>query len=172
MNEKASLSDVLKYRDKKDAIQKEMASEYKGTVIVSFSMNVPGQIKTNEYIYDVFIHSDKFIEAMFRDMEIYVYKKREIRDVAGYCAIYSISGTTAQKLKRDMVNIEETHPLGRLFDIDVLDQGIGISRIEIGKSPRKCLICNDDAKICSRSGTHKIDALTTKVEMMIKDYLD
>ncbi|MEY8292793.1 citrate lyase holo-[acyl-carrier protein] synthase [Carnobacteriaceae bacterium 52-44] len=55
-----------------------------------------------------------------------------------------------------MVNIEENHPLGRLFDLDVLmlDQNNevqGKSRTKLGLPVRRCFLCERPAKDCGRS---------------------
>ena len=62
-----------------------------------------------------------------------------------------------------MIEIEENHILGRCLDIDVYrikdNKVMGISRSDLFKSPRKCFICDLDAKICSRSQTHSIEEI-------------
>lgn len=68
--------------------------------------------------------------------------------------------------------MEETHPLGRLFDVDVYDEaGSGISREELGSPVRKCLICEKDAKLCGRSRSHTVKELYERIESIIDSWL-
>ena len=70
------------------------------------------------------------------------------------------------------IDIEETHPLGRLFDMDVYDKtGNGISREQLGAPPRRCLLCGQGAKSCGRSRSHTIEELYARVEDIISSWL-
>lgn len=88
---------------------------------------------------------------------------------AGCAALYVVTGTDARVLKRKAVSLEETHPCGRLFDIDTLDsKGMPITREQVGSGKRTCLLCNRDAKVCGRSRTHSVEELTDQVWRMIE----
>ena len=75
-----------------------------------------------------------------------------------------------------MINVEEEHILGRCLDIDVYtlknDKVIGISRSDLFKKPRRCFICDLDAKICSRAQTHTIDEIKNYFEVVYKNFKD
>nr|WP_321526162.1 citrate lyase holo-[acyl-carrier protein] synthase [uncultured Cohaesibacter sp.] len=63
-----------------------------------------------------------------------------------------------QDLKRAMVALEETHPLGRLWDLDVHgSDGRSISRRDLGLAPRRCLVCEQPAHACARSRRHGLE---------------
>ena len=65
------------------------------------------------------------------------------------------------------IRIEETHPLGRLFDFDVLTaDGIKLSR----PLPRRCLLCTEQAQVCARSRHHSIEELTNEIERLLSVY--
>jgi holo-ACP synthase/triphosphoribosyl-dephospho-CoA synthase len=68
-------------------------------------------------------------------------------------------------LKTLALRIEETHPLGRLFDLDVLDGEGKISRTVLGAEERKCLVCGGGAFACGRSRAHTVEEL---IEAVIK----
>ena len=73
--------------------------------------------------------------------------------------------------KKIAIQLEETHPLGRMYDIDIFNKyGKKISRTEIGREERKCYICNDKAIFCCRAQKHSIKTLEDKIEMMISEY--
>ena len=70
--------------------------------------------------------------------------------------------------------MEEEHILGRCLDIDVYayknDKVIGISRSDLFKKPRKCFICDLDAKLCSRAQTHTMEEIKNYFEVAYKEY--
>ena len=67
-----------------------------------------------------------------------------------------------------MTSIEETHPLGRLFDIDVLDTtGTKLSR----KIYRKCFLCGCQAQECASSRKHSVSELQAYIAKEINNYL-
>lgn len=69
------------------------------------------------------------------------------REEAYYAVPMEISA-----LKRLLVEIEETGPSGRLLDLDLLDvHGHPVSRESLGLHQRRCLLCNQPAKLCARS---------------------
>lgn len=73
--------------------------------------------------------------------------------------------------KRVAVEIEDTHPLGRLFDIDVIDaQGIPVSRDRVGGQPRRCLVCDYEARYCMRMRWHTQEEIWARIKQMTDDY--
>ena len=74
-------------------------------------------------------------------------------------------------VKARTIQLEEEHPLGRLWDIDVLGQdGIPLSRSSFGHTRRTCLLCGQDAKICGRSGVHTHEELFWKSAQILDDF--
>ena len=72
------------------------------------------------------------------------------------------------ELKRALAGLEETHPLGRLWDLDVLDPDRGsIPRREVGLPPRRCLLCPEPAHACARSRAHPLAELLAAIEAMV-----
>ncbi|MBK5957025.1 citrate lyase holo-[acyl-carrier protein] synthase [Rhodoplanes elegans] len=75
-------------------------------------------------------------------------------------------------LKRALVELEELHPLGRLWDLDVAAPGDrAVSRRDLGLPPRRCLVCDAPAHACARSRAHPLDALLTAMEERIDAWL-
>lgn len=74
-------------------------------------------------------------------------------------------------LKTALIELEEQHPLGRLWDMDVISPQDGpVSRHTCGLPPRRCLICSEHAHACSRSRAHPLEQLTGKVEQTIDNW--
>ena len=98
--------------------------------------------------------------------------KLEVRDrQTGYEA-YLETTLSRGEAKRKTSSIEDTHPLGRLFDLDVIDaDGVPISRETIGLNPRKCLICDNEARYCMRNRTHTLSELSARIDEMIEAYV-
>ena len=89
----------------------------------------------------------------------------------GYEA-YMETTLSNEEAKQKTCIIEDTHPLGRLFDLDVIDNdGVPVSRESIGQSPRKCLICDNEARYCMRNRTHTLNELSAKIDEMIEAYV-
>ena len=75
-------------------------------------------------------------------------------------------------VKKVTVFIEENHELGRLFDFDVFTKtGEQISRTELDFPERKCLLCNNNAKVCGRSRRHSTEELLNKIYELIDEFL-
>ena len=67
--------------------------------------------------------------------------------------------------------LEDSVALGRLFDIDVIQtDGMKISRTDLGFSTRKCLICNQEAFVCSRARTHSVKELLEQECQIMTNY--
>lgn len=88
----------------------------------------------------------------------------------GYEA-YLITPLPLLEAKRIAVTIEDTHPLGRLFDIDVINtDGIPVARNDIGEKPRRCLVCEHEARYCMRMRWHTQEEIWAKINEMVDLY--
>ena len=78
---------------------------------------------------------------------------------------YCLQLTVRQKKIKDLTTeIEETYPIGRLFDMDVIDtDGQKLSR----PSYRKCIICGCQAQECARTRKHTVEEMQAKIEEML-----
>lgn len=73
----------------------------------------------------------------------------------------------AKKIKDLTTDIEETHPVGRLFDLDVIDiNGQKLSR----PSFRKCIICGCQVQECARTRKHSVNEMQSKIEEMLMGF--
>lgn len=90
----------------------------------------------------------------------------------GYEA-YLITPMPLLEAKRIAVNIEDTHPLGRLFDIDIINaDGVPVSRDAIGEKPRRCLVCDHEARYCMRMRWHTQEEIWAKINEMVDSYVE
>lgn len=160
------IDEVLSSREKRVAIQNEMIKKYKRPII-SFTMNIPGPIKTNNEIKKAFDIGKNMILEKLKENNIEILEIQEIDENTGNELFISIN-SLAEKIKDITVAIEESCELGRLFDIDVID--INFEKLS-RKSFRKCLICEEQAQECGRSRKHSVEDLQNKVEEILKNLL-
>lgn len=68
------------------------------------------------------------------------------------------------------IELEHSHPLGRLWDIDVLTpEGEILSRRDYSLPPRRCLLCEQSAAVCARGKTHQLTDLLNRMEALLND---
>ena len=156
------IDEILNCREKRVVIQNEMIRKYKKPVI-SFTMNIPGPIKTNNEIKKVFDIGKNLILEKLKENNIEILEIQELNENTGN-ELFISTNLLAEKIKNITVVIEESSELGRLFDIDVIDVNFEkLSR----KSFRKCLICEKQAQECGRSRKHSVEELQNKVEEIL-----
>jgi holo-ACP synthase len=129
--------------------------------VISFTLNIPGPEK-NSALYRK-IHNEG-ISVILDSFKLLVIDQIT-RDVnTGNEAYFSLN-SPAIEIKKKAIEIEDDHLLGRIFDIDVIDIDYqSVSRRILDYAPRKCLICCDEAAICSRSRNHSVEELLTEIQ--------
>jgi len=156
------IDEVLLSREKRVTIQNEMIKKYK-LPIISFTMNIPGPIKTNDEIKKAFDIGKNLILEKLKENNIEILEVQELNENTGN-ELFILANSSAEKIKDITVTIEENSELGRLFDIDVIDVNFEkLSR----KSFRKCLICEEQAQECGRSRKHSVEELQKKVQEIL-----
>lgn len=167
---KATLQDVLLFRDRKAEIQRQFLLSVQNGIVLSYGLNIPGEEKTSPTYREIFHEGRDCIERFLEVDGIVIKKKTELEETGGYAAIYLMTADP-YLLKQRAATLEEEHLLGRLFDIDiVLSDGRMITRSEIGAEPRSCFVCGQNAKVCARSRKHGVNELKAKVEEVIENW--
>lgn len=163
------LLDILNSREERAYKQLNILKDYHNS-LVSFTLNIPGAVKDSD-IYRK-IHKEGLKEILKRLYSANLEEKylEEINKITGPEAYISVDIDSTQ-LKRWMVGIENHHPLGRIFDIDVFDPDHKqVSRSSLGLESRGCLICDKDARICMREESHSYEALVFEIEKLSQQY--
>ena len=171
MGVEQSLSDILKARETRAEYQQYLLDNYRNTV-VSYKLNIPGPVKYSPFIRKIFDEGLAVFTKKIGESSIVSLFEKVIYKNSGpeYLAVFDISPYI---IKGMAANIEEMHPLGRLYDFDVFaPQGRQISREELGIGLRKCLLCDSNAFECGRSRKHDIRDLISKIENMALEYFD
>lgn len=170
-NREVTLMEVLDFREEKVNVQKRMYRKNPGGIVVSLGMNIPGPVKTGTSVLCAFYEGANVLKNAILKGAGRIEEEQMLEENAGYAAIYLVRGIDRVKLKGMAVTLEETHPLGRIFDLDVLKENLQpVSRTELGATRRKCLICSRDAKICGRSRAHTIQELQVKTATIIEQW--
>ena len=160
------IDEILNCREKRVAIQNKMIKKHNKPVI-SFTMNIPGPIKTNNEIKKAFDIGKKLILEKLKENNIEILEIQELNENTGNELFISVN-SLAKKIKNITVSIEEASELGRLFDMDVID--INFEKLS-RESFRKCLICEEQAQECGRSRKHSVGELQNKVEKILSKKL-
>jgi len=155
-----NMLELLKAREERAVRQSRFLSSYKGALL-SYSMNIPGPVKDSPLIRLAFHEGRRRLLVRLRPAA------EELSfDAAGPALLWAVDMDAAE-LKAISEEIEERDQLGRLFDMDVLDErGEKLSRRE----PRKCLLCGEDARICARTRRHGLDAVMGETERRLLDF--
>lgn len=163
------MGDKIIPRTKKDHEQEELkAYMVDDNVYFVVHANVPYNLLDKYY--------DDFLVEYF-----YLYLKNEFK-VIGDKFVYDnddsyfflhLDSNDPFLLKQKTVKIEETHPLGRLIDIDVYHNSQkSIRREDAGlKLRRKCFICDRDSYQCRWEKTHTDLEYSTYIQTIILNFL-
>ncbi|MBR4696389.1 MAG: citrate lyase holo-[Selenomonadaceae bacterium] len=156
---------MLVWRESRVSLQRELMERHHSPLL-SFSLNIPGPVKTNAELLRLFEEGLASITSVLQSLGIGVLEKRERHAATGDECLMALQGD-AILAKENMTALEERHPLGRLFDIDILDaDGQKLSR----PFPRRCLICDEQAQACARSRRHSVEELVKKIEEMLQQH--
>ena len=158
----ATLMQILESREKRVELQKRLIKTHK-TPLICFTMNIAGPIKTSPLIERAFKEGVNLLKEKFKCVTVH-YEANV--SVTGCQAMFCVS-LSPKEAKDICMNIEESHPLGRLFDMDVLDtDGIKLSRDNL----RGCLVCGASGRECAARRLHSVKELQRATEKIITDY--
>lgn len=190
-----TLNELLASRDARHATQQKLLAEHSGKTLVCLTVVMPGSVKRNQQSLTA---AHAAVEAMRKAFAVKENKGLstlapletlapietpvpietpapallELDLETGYEA-YLITPMPLLEAKRIAVNIEDTHPLGRLFDIDIINaDGVPVSRDAIGEKPRRCLVCDHEARYCMRMRWHTQEEIWAKINEMVDSYVE
>ena len=163
-----TLDQLLTSKEQRSKRQLELIAQYPASTLVCLTVIMPGNVKRN---FHSLIVAQAAMTAMVNAFSSSIVNL-EARDlVTGYEA-YLTTSLTQREAKQLACEIEDEHPLGRLFDIDVITPtGEPIARTSIGCEPRQCLMCDNEARFCMRNHTHTQEELHNRIAELIEDYV-
>ena len=144
-----TLEQILQAREERAQLQKQLLAEH-GCPLVCFTMNIAGPVKTSPLIEWGFRFG---LDALTAELPV---RHCLTRFLPTGCEAYLSVELPADQAKSICVAIEEATPLGRLFDMDVLDaDGQKLER----ETERGCLICGKSGRFCAASRAHSAEQL-------------
>jgi holo-ACP synthase CitX len=165
---KISLDQLLASRDRRWHRQQELLREHPDETLLCLTVIMPGAVKRNRFSLVVAQAATEAMRVAFADSITWM----EERDLETGFEAYAFTTHPLLDAKRMACHIEEEHPLGRLFDLDVIDTtGTPVSRSAIGAEPRRCLLCQQEARFCMRNHTHSREELQARIEIIVDEYV-
>lgn len=155
-----SLEQVLESREARAAYQNTLLNGY-GLPLISFTVNTPGPQKAGEKPQRIF--NAGVLDVRERLAGKILYSK--LKDLPTGPEGFFVVEMDAREAKAIACQIEGSHPLGRLMDLDVIDVNRQlISREAIGLPPRGCIVCGKPGPGCARSRAHSLDELYAAID--------
>lgn len=165
----SSLEDILAARENREKMRMNLIKEYQGT-LVAFTLNTPGPIKNSPEYGKVF---EEGVRLMTEALDQYYIRHQQMSCLPTGPEAYVCTDESAAAVKLKLAELEERHPLGRLFDYDVFDSSCNkLSRIDAGLPERRCLLCEEKAFICARSRRHDSEELLASIKEIVNIYFN
>ena len=161
-----TLEQLLDSRDRRVQHQKELLLAFPGCSLICLTVQLPGPVKRSPESLIIGEAGLAELLNLFGSILRHVH----VRDLETGYEAYLLVPMTAVELKKRCCQIEDTHPLGRMMDIDVMDGVVPLSRSDIGLEPRRCLLCANEARYCMRAHTHTAEELLEKIRQLVLAY--
>lgn len=169
--ETVALEEMLSAKEKRFEIQKRLSDMFH-LPLICLMLNIPGPVKYTPELHKAFETGLEQIKRQLSFMNAEIIHSEQVIEKTG-CEAFMAVKEEPFKLKRQMVIIEDYHPLGRLFDIDVSESDRKkISRQQIGAEYRKCFICGSQAQECARSRIHTVYEMQERIDLIIHDFFE
>ncbi len=157
------MQEVLAAREARVHRQVWAQKTFGGTTL-SFTLNIAGPVKSSPLILRAFREGVGALCGLFSQNEILYRGAWE--EKTGPHLILSLN-KAAEEVKGQCVALEEEHPLGRLFDADVISPSG--EKLERG-TPRCCLICENEAFSCASRRRHSVEELQEATQKILLSY--
>lgn len=161
-----SLEEVLENREKRVEKIKKLENEFPDNTIICFKLNIPGAQKINDAVVKIFAYGVSEISKILSGASV-LFKEEKIIKTGP--ELFLVTDYDTFLLKEKMVELEESSDFGRLYDVDLVKNGENITREMLNYEPRKCFICENDAKVCARNRAHSVDEMILRIENLIED---
>lgn len=164
--QEVTLSDMLAARERRAAEQQRMLRRHH-LPLVSFTMNIAGSIKDSPLIRRAFREGTRLFAEKMCAAGVPIISEVKTLKFTGCEALWSVLGD-ADDIKSLCIEIEDSTPMGRLFDMDVIAaDGTHRSR----PSSRRCLICSLPGHICASRRTHPVEEIQRAAQRLMEDAL-
>lgn len=164
-----SLEALLAAKESRAARQADWLTHYKQPII-SLTLVTPGAVKNSLRYRNTMGVALQMCDQMLWQNGWQVLDRQVFWLPTGPEAMWCVAHQ-APEIKAHCAALEQSHPLGRLWDLDVICPQAGhVGRLSLGSHMRRCLICDEPAHACSRSRKHPLEQVVGCVEKMIDDW--
>ncbi len=165
-----TLDQLLAAKERRAARQAAWLGRY-GHPLISLTLVTPGPVKDSARYRQVMAQAINVCQRMLARRGWPVAAREFFWLPTGPEAFWSVDHA-AMAIKAATVALEQGHPLGRLWDMDVISAQNGvIGRKSLGKAGRRCLVCDRPAHACGRSRRHPLPQLLTAIEDLLENRL-
>lgn len=165
MDTSPSLAAVLAARDARADLQRRLLRD--APAVVSLTVVTPGPVKRTPTVERVFAAAATAVSTGLARRGWAAHVRVERHEETGPELLLAVRAAPTD-LKRALVSLEEGHPWGRLWDLDVVTTDGPLSRTRTGSPPRACLVCDEPAAGCSRSRRHDPAAVAAAVDHIVR----
>ena len=164
----ARLQAQLTAKDQRAARQQEWLQRYQQPII-SLTLVTPGPSKNHARYQNVMGVALRTADHWLRKNRWSVIDRAVRFPATGPEALWCVAHP-APEIKAQLATLEQSHPLGRLWDFDVICSQAGpVGRQSLNQHARRCLVCDQPALVCIHSRRHSATELLNAVEKIIND---
>lgn len=161
-----SLEALLAAKDSRAARQADWLTHYQQPVI-SLTLVTPGAVKDSIRYRNTMGVALQACDQLLWQNHWRVLDRQVLWLPTGAEALWCVEHP-AVEIKAQCVEMEQTHPLGRLWDFDVFCPKEGlVGRHSLDLNTRRCLVCDEPAHGCARSRRHSVEDVVARVERLI-----
>lgn len=162
-----TLEEMLAARESRSFRQMELNRQW-GMTIISFSMNIPGPVKDAPIIRRGF--QEGCAKIAYRIPSEKMKFQQIIQKKTGCEAVYVVDMEPIA-VKKITTAIEDENRLGRLFDMDVLDQNLNkLDREAVGGKSRDCIVCGAPGRGCASRRIHSVAELQCATRQILEKH--
>jgi holo-ACP synthase/triphosphoribosyl-dephospho-CoA synthase len=160
---------ILTAREERAVTQRDLQKRF-GVPLLSVTVVMPGPVKDSPVSRRLLVITQQQVRKLIQDRDWRILACMEALRAAGPEAIYAVAAP-AEDLKAAAMALEDTHALGRLWDLDVIaDSMRALSRPLLDRPPRRCLVCEQPAKECARNRRHPLAELLAVIETRVSAF--
>lgn len=164
-----SLEALLAAKENRAARQAEWLRHYQQPII-SLTLVTPGAVKDTMRYRNTMGVALQACDQMLWQRGWQMLDRQVFWLPTGAEAMWCVAHP-ATELKAQCIELEQTHPLGRLWDFDIFcPQNGQVGRHSLDRSTRRCLVCDEPAHSCARSRRHPLDEVVSRVEELINGW--
>lgn len=170
IDQPTSIDAILHAKEERALKQKELLSRHPLASLISLTINIPSLIKLSHeaVVVHEIAHQALFEMLHTEGIELLACERKQAPMGA---ESFFTCNVEAKALKVFTCKVENSHFLGRLMDIDVLDfTGKILSRSALGLPKRQCFVCEEEAQLCARSQKHTYAELNLHIKRLVEKH--